>query len=169
MSITLARISLADLQTLADSGVPAAAVGRAAVDALPPHFVAARSVAQLLQGKPAHWCSTFYILSDDAADNAGPIIVGSCGFKDVPVNGRVEIGYGVSPACQRRGAATATVAELARMAFASGEVRELLAQINRDNVASTRVAQKLQFQRRGQIVDTDGELLYQWILRAPDT
>ena len=167
MSIRLASIALADLQILADGAVPAAAPGCAAVDALPPHFVAARSLALLQQGKSAQWCSTFYMLSDDVDGEARPIIVGSCGFKDVPVNGRVEIGYGVSPAWQRGGVATAAVAELARMAFASGEVRELLAQINRDNIASTRVVQKLQFQRRGQIVDTDGELLYQWILRAP--
>lgn len=169
MSIWLKQISLPDLQTLAGGGVPAAAADWAAVDALPPHFVAARALAHLQQGKPAHWCSTFYILSDDNDEPTAPRIVGSCGFKDVPLNGRVEIGYGVSPACQRRGIATAAVAELARIAFASGEVRELLAQINRDNLASTRVARKLQFQRRGQIVDTDGELLYQWILRAPTT
>ena len=177
MSISLKRIALADLQMLADGGVPATARNGTAVDALPPPFVAARSLAQLQQGKPSQWCSTFYILSDDLSVDASanvsaegaPRIVGSCGFKDVPVNGRVEIGYGVSPACQRRGVATAAVTELARIAFASGQVRELLAQVNRDNLASTRVVQKLQFKRHGQIVDTDGELLYQWILVAAQT
>ena len=181
MSISLKRIALADLQMLADGGVPATARNGTAVDALPPPFVAARSLAQLQQGKPSQWCSTFYILSDDPAVDlpvdasanvsaeGAPRIVGSCGFKDVPVNGRVEIGYGVSPACQRRGVATAAVTELARIAFASGQVRELLAQVNRDNLASTRVVQKLQFKRHGQIVDTDGELLYQWILVAAQT
>ena len=102
MRIVLQSIPFADLQVLAAGGVPAAARHCAQRDALPPDFVAARSVAQLQQGKPAHWCATFYIVAPDLLNAALPCIVGSCGFKDVPVDGRVEIGYGVSPARQRR-------------------------------------------------------------------
>ena len=36
-------------------------------------------------------------------------IVGSCGFKGEPVAGRVDVGYGIAPACRGQGTAAAAV------------------------------------------------------------
>ena len=51
MSFTLQPISRADLQVLADAGVPDGVAGRTADGALPPPFVAKRSLGQLAQGQ----------------------------------------------------------------------------------------------------------------------
>lgn len=92
-------------------------------------------------------------------------VVGGCGFKDAPHDGRVEIGYAVAPSCRQQGIATAAVRELVRLAFASGEVHEVLAQINPQNAASARVAHKLAFDACGTVIDNDDEPLVQWLLR----
>lgn len=93
------------------------------------------------------------------------LIVGSCGFKNEPVDGQVEIGYGMSPEARNQGYATAAVAELVALARSPGNVDAVLAQVNRTNIASTRVVQKLQFKPDGERLDHEGELLVQWIYR----
>lgn len=162
MTVTLQPLTVAELHILADSGTPESVASRAAEGALPPPFVAARSLAQLAEGKPLAWCSTFFIVR-----NADRRIVGGCGFKDAPNGGRVEIGYGVSPDCRNQGIATAAVSELLRLAFASDEVEEVLAQVALTNVASIRVVQKLGFSDHGMKVDKNDELVVQWTLRKP--
>lgn len=160
MTIQLYSLSAAELRILADAGVPDSIAERVAEGALTPPFVAARALAQLAAGKPARWCATFLLVR--RADQA---IVGGCGFKDAPQDGRIEIGYAVAPGCRLQGIATAAVDALAQLAFDSGEVHEVLAQINPDNVASARVAAKLAFAPCGTIIDEDGEPLVQWLLR----
>ncbi len=133
--------------------------GHAVLDgALPPERVAQRALQHLAIGKPSSWCATFCMVAP-----ARRLIVGSCGFKDVPRRGRVEIGYGVAPAAQRQGHASAAVAELLRLAALSGEAVEVLAQVSADNPASTRVVQRLGFLPRGQQMDHEGEMLVQWV------
>ena len=70
--------------------------------ALPPDFVAARALDLLAEGHARIWCCSYLIVRDQDQR-----IVGSCGFKNAPKSGRVEIGYGVSSAAQGQGAATA--------------------------------------------------------------
>ena len=154
--------SVAELQTLAASGRPEPVASRAVEGALPPPFVALRSLKQLSEGKSLFWCSTFYIVR-----NSDRMIIGGCGFKDEPLNGRVEIGYAVSPSCQGRGVATACVGELLRLAFASDEVSEVLAEINPANFASARVVEKLDFERGEMVLDEDQEMAVQWLARKP--
>jgi len=162
MSVTLQSIPRAELQVLADSGRPDSVTTRMADGALPPAFVAQRSLTQLREGKEEYWCSTFYIVRD--SDNC---VIGGCGFKDVPSGGRIEIGYGVSPACRNQGVATHAVRELLRLAFATGDVSEVLAKISPMNASSTRVVQKLEFVKGEVTTDEDGELLVQWVMRKP--
>lgn len=160
MIVELQQISLSDLHVLADSRVPDELLPKAFEGALPPPFVAQRALARLDQGHAPLWCNKFYILRK--ADGA---VVGSCGFKGAPVDGQVEIGYGVSPACQRQGVATAAVAQLLKLAFGSAEVTEVLAQVSPENVASTRVVQKLNFVAGESKRDEKGELLVRWVAR----
>ena len=158
--LKLVPIPVDDLRLLALAQVPATLALRALAEAMPPPFVAERSLQQLGAGKPLVWCAPFYMVrTDDAA------IVGSCGFKDMPKQGRVEIGYGVAPQARRQGMAGAAVAQLLALANASDEVREVLAQVSPANVASTRVVQRLGFLPCGQQLDHEGELLVQWVCR----
>ena len=158
MSITLRSLSRAELQVIAESGVPDGCATRMEAGALPPAFVARRSLSQLAAGKDPYWCSPFHILRE-----ADGWIVGGCGFKDVPQAGRVEIGYGVAAACRNSGVATLAVLELLRLAFATDEVREVLAHISPANAASARVAEKLGFAILDMITDDTGEPLLRWL------
>ncbi len=162
MPIRLSPLSVADLRALARGEMPEGLASRVLPGALAPPFVAVRSLRQLDEGKPESWCTTFHVvrITDDA-------IVGGCGFKDAPAGRRVEIGYGVSPTCRGQGFATAAVREQVRIAFASGEVDAVEARVSAGNAPSTRLVERLGFQREGTIVDTDGEVLVRWTLRHP--
>jgi len=162
MSISLQAISIAELNIFATSGTPEGVASRAAQGALPPPHVAIRSLSQMAEGKSAFWCSTFYMVR-----NTDGLIVGSCGFKDAPLNGRIEIGYGVSPDCRKQGSATAAVSALLTLAFATGEVHEVLAQVNPANDASIGVVRKLNFVNNGLARDNHDEPLVQWLARKP--
>jgi ribosomal-protein-alanine N-acetyltransferase len=159
--ITLELIPLQDLHDLARSTVPARLVGIARDGALPPAFVAIRSLDQIGSGKPEAWCRTFYIRFPDHG------IVGGCGFKDAPHDGQVEIGYAIAPDCRNRGFATAALRSLVDIAFGSSDVTTVLAQVSQANIASSRVVDKLGFATAGIRTDQDNDVLVQWILRRP--
>jgi [ribosomal protein S5]-alanine N-acetyltransferase len=154
---SLRQLSKDELIELSDSRIPASLASCAQMHALPPSFVAKRALDLLAEGKPAFWCNTFLIVQ-----NSTGRIVGSCGFKNEPLDGRVEIGYGVSPDCRRQGVATAAVKQLLDLATSSG-AREVLAEVVPDNLASTRVVQKLGFINNGTRVDEDNETVVQWV------
>jgi RimJ/RimL family protein N-acetyltransferase len=79
--------------------------------------------------------------------------VGGIGYKSSPSErGEVEIGYGVSDSYQGRGVASEAVRALCE--FAQGRQVVVLAETDRDNVASRRVLEKCGF-RSG---DRSGEL-----------
>lgn len=154
----LEQLSRQDLTWLAQGRLPPALAERSHPQALPPAFVAIRSLAQLQAGQSALWCLGFCLV-DDGDDR----IVGSCGFKGAPVAGRVEIGYGVSPEARLQGHASSAVAELIAIAAGSLQVRSVLAQVNPTNLASTRVVTKQGFTARGRQLDHEGEMLVQWV------
>ena len=85
-------------------------------------------------------------------------VVGSGGFKSAPRKRRVEIGYGVAPACQGRGYATAGVQLLVAEAFSSGLVDEVFAETSLANAASQRVLEKVGFSMEGSGQDEEGPL-----------
>ncbi|MFZ6655336.1 GNAT family N-acetyltransferase [Undibacterium sp. TJN19] len=154
-------IPIDHLHDLASSVIPATLAYTHASNALPPAFVAARALAQIDAGASAYWCSTFYVLNTDNAH-----IVGSCGFKSAPQAGCVEIGYGISAECRKLGAASAAVQYLLQLAF-DGGAEEVLATVNPDNLASTRVVQKLGFLNCGTFVDEQQEPLVHWVAHRP--
>jgi RimJ/RimL family protein N-acetyltransferase len=156
-SVSLQAIRLGDLQRLARGETPAAADAPAYAGAWPPPFVAARSLRQHAEGVAWRWCSGFQVVR--TGDRA---VVGSCGFKHPPCAGVVELGYGIAPACRRQGFARQAVQALLQRAFDGDQVDAVLAQVNPDNLASTRVVQSLGFQPLGRRVDEDGETLVQW-------
>ncbi|NHZ37419.1 GNAT family N-acetyltransferase [Massilia rubra] len=160
MTIILQLLSLADLRTLAAARIPRHLTTHAAPGALPPPFVAQRALALIEAGKSPAWCATFVMLR--VSDQ---MVVGACGFKDEPQDGQVEIGYAVSSDWHGQGIATEGVAELARIAFASGAVERVLAQIAPGNTASLRVVGKLGFEPGATVVDAEGDTLVQWVLR----
>jgi ribosomal-protein-alanine N-acetyltransferase len=157
MSITLQSMSIEELRSIADSYQADEVLALAGDMGQPPRFVAKRSLNQIEMGKPATWCSPFRIV-----DDSNETVTGSCGFKDVPLEGRVEIGYGVSSIYRKRGIATAAVRALLNLAFVSESVTEVVARIDPANEASIRVVQKIGFEEGDMVVDAEGDNLVEW-------
>ncbi|MCM3710399.1 GNAT family N-acetyltransferase [Sporosarcina luteola] len=83
-------------------------------------------------------------------DKATDAIVGDIGFKGKPSgNQTVEIGYGIIPSAQNKGYATEAVGALIEWAFASGQVKRVIAECLQDNFASTKVLGKLGLRQIG--------------------
>ena len=160
MPFTLQPLTHQQLCHLAESRIPPELESRVAEGALPPAFVAARSLAQLAEGKSEFWCSRFLIVRDTDEQ-----VVGSCGFKDEPKAGRVVIGYGVSARYRHQGAASAAVKALLKLAFSNG-VSEVIAEILPSNVASVAVVEKFGFNSTGTRVTEDNETLIQWLAKS---
>jgi RimJ/RimL family protein N-acetyltransferase len=157
MPFTLIQLDAAQLAEIAALRTLRAFEERLEEGALPPAFVAARALLLLSAGVPESWSCTFLIVREDDGR-----IVGGCGFKGAPEAGRVEIGYGVAPGSQGRGAATAAVKLLVASAFSSG-ADEVLAEVSPANHASTRVVQKAGFKHVGSRFDGDNEHVFQWL------
>ena len=160
MTFSLLELSRPELESLAASRVPEGLEDRAEPGSMPPAFVASRSLELADAGHPAPWSTTFLIVN-----NEDHRIVGGCGFKNAPMNGRVEVGYGVSPAVRGRGAATAALKLLFHRASEAGAT-EVLAEVTPTNHASTRVVQKAGFSKVGSRVDDDNEYVIQWARRS---
>jgi ribosomal-protein-alanine N-acetyltransferase len=157
MPYSLRQLSSAELEDLAASRVPAHLVERIESGALPPAFVAARSLRLAAQGHGEPWATSYLIVRDHDQR-----IVGACGFKTAPSAGRVELGYGVAAAARGQGAATAALKLLLAMAFDAGAT-SVLAEVVPENEASTKVVQKNGFIRTGAGHDKDGEYVVQWV------
>lgn len=156
-NLSLVPLDLPNLRRLAASE-PASL--QALAGALPPAYVAASALSQLRSGTSPNWCVPFLIVATGSGD-----ILGGCRFKGEPVDGRVEIGYGVAEAARGRGVATSAVSRLLGLAASSGRVHQVDAHILPDNIASSKVVSRLGFSRGGLIVDPDGELVVHWAYR----
>lgn len=160
MAFSLLQLSKAELDAFAASRVPEGLESRMEKESMPPAFVATRSIDLAIAGHPAPWSTTFLIVNDEDFR-----IVGACGFKTAPIDGRVEVGYGVAPVAQGRGAATAALLLLVRKAFEAGAT-EILAEVAPTNHASTCVVQKAGFERVGARLDNESEYVIQWSKRS---
>ena len=74
----------------------------------------------------------------------------------------VEIGYGVAPACWRRGYALGGISQLLELAKESAEISQVIAHIAPDNQASSALARRLNFSADAGLIEEDGELLVRW-------
>lgn len=157
--VTLMPMDVEDLRRLTTSAV-AEVRKRIPHGALPPPHVVARALSQFDAGTPALWCVPYLMVATGRG-----AIVGGCGFKGPPVDGRVEIGYSVVPPERRRGFATAAVAQLLELATAAGGVQQVVAHIVADNTASSNTVARLGFLKGDAIADADGECVVQWVYR----
>jgi|GEM_PF-1868796 len=139
VAVRLVPIPAEDLPALERGLVPQRLTGRALASGLPPADVASRIRRYLEAGKPAYWVGMCYILDADGC------CIGGCGFKDVPREREVEVGYGLAEERRGQGYASAALSKLVAMAEASGELDALLAYISPNNAASIRVATRAGF------------------------
>ena len=129
--------------------------------ALPPYKTVDRALTQLGLGTPPLWCVPFLIIC-----TSHKALLGACGFKTAPVNGSVEISYGIARSGRGRGVATLAISKLLQLAAASGQVQQVVAHILPDNVASSRLASRLGFIAGPLVVDGDGERVVPWVCRV---
>ena len=115
--------------------------------ALPPPFLFECAI----KGGEADW-----VMPRLYVDEGAVRVVGAGGFKHVPREGRVEIGYAMSPLCFGRGYATQGVRLLCAEGFASALVDEILAETSPVNLASQRVLEKAGFTWYGAGTDHEG-------------
>jgi RimJ/RimL family protein N-acetyltransferase len=99
---------------------------------------------------PDPWTHGFKVVRRDTGE-----VVGSCGFKGSPVDGIVEIAYGVGIESQGNGYATEAAQALVDFASACAEVRLIRAHTLPDAAASRRVLTKCGFAYVGEAVDPD--------------
>ena len=160
MPYALQPLSTPSLEWLAESRIPEELAKRAEPGSMPPAFVAARALKlQATPGHPNLPTSYLIVRKEDSR------FVGACGFKTPLGINRVEVGYGVSPSPQGRGAASAALKLLTEIALQSG-TSEVLAEIVPNNAASIRVAQKAGFRQVGTRVDEDNDYVTQWLYRS---
>ncbi|WP_426715639.1 GNAT family N-acetyltransferase [Chromobacterium violaceum] len=167
MSVSPDRAAIVRLEALPAAVLADLAAGRRPTGlrraceegALPPPEVARRALRLQAEGVEARWSLPYAMIDEGGA------LVGACGFKGPPCLGVVEIGYAVAPSRRGRGIAAAAVAQLLQKAAAGG-ARRVLARINPDNAASSRVADKLGFVCGEVRPDDDGEPLAQWLWPA---
>lgn len=160
-SIQLLQLSVPNLRRLAASEPVELEALHIPESALPPPKTVARALTQLDLGTPALWCIPFLIVSTSRLT-----LLGACGFKTAPVNGSVEISYGVACAERGHGIATMAVGQLLQLAARSDLVQQVVAHILPDNIASSNVVARLGFSPEGMLVDTDGELVMRWVWRV---
>jgi RimJ/RimL family protein N-acetyltransferase len=99
---------------------------------------------------PDPWAHAFHVV-----DGVSGSVVGTCSFKGPPLDGVVEIAYGIAPDREGRGYATEAAQALVDYAFSCGEVRLVRAHTLPDAGASQRVLRKCGFQYLGETIDPE--------------
>ena len=120
--------------------------------------VAEQTVAMLQRtGATTPW--TGYL----AVDRTNQIIIGTCGFTAPPdAEGVVEIAYFTFPSFERRGYASAMAATLVDLAKRTAGIRRVRAHTLRERNASTRILEKLGFERVGETADAEAGPVWRW-------
>jgi [ribosomal protein S5]-alanine N-acetyltransferase len=158
MRVALHQLRLSEVSAILEQKGSPVGPGDVRSGALPPAFVLRRASAKVLAGEPELWWLPFLILEQDCR-----AVVGGCAFKGAPINGRVEVLYGVSKTERGRGIASAAVGELVAVAFANGAA-EVLAEVEPHNLGSTGVLRRCGFTRLGDRKADDGVEVEQWVL-----
>lgn len=100
-------------------------------------------------------------------DRADAIIVGTCSFTAPPdAEGIIEIAYFTFRPFEGRGYASAMAAGLVKLAESAAEIRNVHAHTLPERNASTRILEKLGFQRIGDTVDPDVGHVWRWERRV---
>jgi RimJ/RimL family protein N-acetyltransferase len=156
--IELVQIGLDHLRQIAAGERVDLGTATACEGALPPGHVATLALAEVDAGTPLDWCVPFLIVSK--ARNA---VLGSCRFKTVPVEGEVEISYGVSREVRGQGVATVAIAQLLQRAAADLAVHRVVAHILPDNLPSSKLVHRLGFARDRVLTDIHGDEVARWV------
>lgn len=91
----------------------------------------------------------------------GQTVVGSGGFRRSPMDGMVEIGYGVAPSCEGRGVASIICATLVHHAFTHG-AEKVIAHTLPTGYASQRVLAKNGFTFVDEHMDPEDGLVWRY-------
>jgi RimJ/RimL family protein N-acetyltransferase len=92
--------------------------------------------------------------------------VGSCAFKTPPIEGRVEIAYFTFPENEGRGIATSMAKRLVEKAMSGSQGIRICAQTLPERNASTRVLEKLGFQKVAEVNHPEDGRVWEWELKA---
>ena len=89
------------------------------------------------------------------------VLIGTCGYKGPPVEGRVDIGYEIAPSYRGKGLATEAASLLVQHALLQTEVTRIQAHTLAGPNASTRVLEKSGFRFVKALASVDGQL-WEW-------
>jgi ribosomal-protein-alanine N-acetyltransferase len=92
------------------------------------------------------------------------VVVGDIGFKGKPDGeGSIEIGYSVHPSQRQKGYAYEATKGLTDWAFSEGNVQNIRAECDSENIASIKVLQKLGMKD----VTANNDSLFKWKMDSP--
>jgi ribosomal-protein-alanine N-acetyltransferase len=98
-----------------------------------------------------------------AVDRTHQTIIGTCGFTAPPdPEGVVEIAYFTFPPFEGRGYASAMAAGLVELAEGKAGIRRVRAHTLPEGNASTRILEKLGFERIGETIDPEAGQVWRW-------
>lgn len=95
-------------------------------------------------------------------------LIGNGGFKGLPNDGTVEIGYAVAPNFQNQGLAAEAARGLIDFAFADRRVSAVEAHTLAERNASTRVLEKLGMRKIAEKHDEEDGDIWQWRIERAD-
>jgi [ribosomal protein S5]-alanine N-acetyltransferase len=107
------------------------------------------------------WWSYFPVVTEDNT------LLGNGGYKGLPQDGSVEIGYEVHPVYRGRGYATEFARALIAHAWTFAEVHTVLAHTLAEENPSTGVLRKCGFAQVGTLTDPDVGAIWKWELHRP--
>ena len=92
-------------------------------------------------------------------------IIGTCGFNGLPdAEGKIEIGYALKPAYQKKGFMPEAIKEMIRFAFMHNKVKAIIAQTPKELLPSQKLLQNFGF-----VIDSEKEGIITWILKNPNS
>lgn len=103
-----------------------------------------------------------WALSYTAVERSTGTTVGGCAFKGPPVDGIVEVAYGIDEAHRGKGFATEAAGAMTEFAFASGQVQTVRAHTKPENGASGRALAENRFRQIGEVIDPEDGLVTRW-------
>ncbi len=98
----------------------------------------------------------------------GSTLVGACGFKSPPSDGRVEIAYGTFPEFEGQGVATSMARKLVEIAVSQVPELVVAAQTLPERNASHRILEKIGFRHVSTLDHPDDGEVWEWHLVPSD-
>lgn len=108
--------------------------------------------------RPQLWWTYFPILKSEQK------LIGSGGYKGPPKDGMVEIGYEIAAEYHNQGFATEMAKGLVERAFEEEQVQVIWAHTLGEENASTKVLQKIGFEKLEALHDPEDGLIWKWVL-----